>query len=250
MSSTPSTPTKAVSTGTIGWGKLGRYPHWPCMIVEPNSAETVVTESPSSTQRKGLCARFFGTHDYAWISESNFLPFEENLERLQKCARSPAFKVGVQEASECLKSSSFPYVWLEAQSTSDGTMSSPPPQKKRKSATGPKPSPSSDPKVKEEEDPQKKERKKKLAKQKPDMEGASDGTPTAPKRCGRPRKIVDPATQDGSATTPVKSTTLSLTPRKKAEIDARMSRPEYQRRLKVLKKLGFVDPRATTLRLR
>ena len=70
---------------------MKRSQAWPGKIADPKAAPT-----PCPSRKKLMhSVLFFGTHDYAWISETDIKPYKAFKQQLNK-GKSAQFKVGDQ----------------------------------------------------------------------------------------------------------------------------------------------------------
>lgn len=80
------------------WGKLGSYPFWPGQIVDQNLFKR---EPPPHIKNKNnvYLIRFFGSHDFGWVSIYNVLPYDLVYDEKSKKSRSKIFLRGLEEAN-------------------------------------------------------------------------------------------------------------------------------------------------------
>ena len=78
--------------GELVWGKMKGHPTWPSRIVLP----------PDELKRPAVkkllhCVQFFGTHDFAWITEEDVKPYSKFREANLENSKVPSFKKAIKE---------------------------------------------------------------------------------------------------------------------------------------------------------
>ncbi|GIX73360.1 putative oxidoreductase GLYR1 homolog [Caerostris extrusa] len=109
---------KDFEVGDLVWAKMKSYPFWPAKIAKPPLDAKITT--PKKSQRYVF---FFGTANYAWISDTNILAHSETvLETYNKKKKSAAFVKAVdtiiEESSLVSKKTKMPVIEKESPSKS------------------------------------------------------------------------------------------------------------------------------------
>lgn len=87
----------------IVWAKLGRFRLWPALVVPPpNIPESLLQKKKPTDQ---YCIRFFGSHDFGWITRSRCFLYQEDDFMKDRNAhaynsKDAKFLVAVKEAAE------------------------------------------------------------------------------------------------------------------------------------------------------
>ncbi|XP_031340388.1 putative oxidoreductase GLYR1 homolog [Photinus pyralis] len=84
--------------GSLVWAKMKGFSPWPGLISKPKHW---VKKPAKKTDFQ--CIYFFGTKNYAWIEESNIMPYLEFKEKLVNSCKSASFKEAVAEIEEFLE---------------------------------------------------------------------------------------------------------------------------------------------------
>ncbi|GIX72906.1 putative oxidoreductase GLYR1 homolog [Caerostris darwini] len=109
---------KDFEVGDLVWAKMKSYPFWPAKIAKPPLDAKITT--PKKSQHYVF---FFGTANYAWISDTNILAHSETvLETYSKKKKSTAFLKAVdtiiEESSLVSKKTKMPVIEKESPSKS------------------------------------------------------------------------------------------------------------------------------------
>lgn len=98
--STSSAPKFTV--GDLVWAKMKGFCPWPGKLVDP--ASTSLRKPPGHVQNKtSYCVYFFGTNNFAWITEDAIKPYAEYKEQNIKSSKSKGFKEAVAVIEEYIK---------------------------------------------------------------------------------------------------------------------------------------------------
>lgn len=85
--------------GDLVWAKMKGYPPWPGKVVEPKPE----VKKPADKRPKQFVF-FFGSENYAWVTEDNIWGYAENKERFGTATRSfRGFQEGVDAMEEIIK---------------------------------------------------------------------------------------------------------------------------------------------------
>lgn len=81
------------------WAKMKGYCAWPGRIVEPSIQLTKVKKT-----EKSQCVYFFGSHNYAWIEETNIYPYLDHKDQMIKLGKPKgSFDKAVSEIEAYMK---------------------------------------------------------------------------------------------------------------------------------------------------
>ena len=98
--STSSAPKFAV--GDLVWAKMKGFCPWPGKLVDP--ATSSLRKPPGHVQNKNsYCVYFFGSNNFAWITEDAIKPYAEFKEQNIKLSKSKAFKEAVAVIEDYIK---------------------------------------------------------------------------------------------------------------------------------------------------
>lgn len=98
--STSSAPKFAV--GDLVWAKMKGFCPWPGKLVDP--ATSSLRKPPGHVQNKtSYCVYFFGTNNFAWITEDAIKPYAEFKEQNIKLSKSKGFKEAVAVIEDYIK---------------------------------------------------------------------------------------------------------------------------------------------------
>lgn len=88
--------------GDLVWAKMKGFCPWPGKLVDP--ASTSLRKPPGHVQTKtSYCVYFFGTNNFAWITEDAIKPYAEYKEQNIKSSKSKGFKEAVAVIEEYIK---------------------------------------------------------------------------------------------------------------------------------------------------
>jgi len=97
--------------GDFVWARFARFPFWPAVITNPQSA-TVDEKMRKSAKPQQCLARFFGTYDFGWIPFSNIKEYHQFKDELEKLGKTKAFLRAVKEAEEYAQTGVLPGPFL------------------------------------------------------------------------------------------------------------------------------------------
>jgi len=84
--------------GTVLWAKIAGYAMWPARIAKLSEvAASVVSSKRGNSQR---LVYFFGSHDYAWVSQIQ--GWKDNYDKYAKGSKAKAFLKALKEAKQWL----------------------------------------------------------------------------------------------------------------------------------------------------
>lgn len=84
--------------GTVVWAKLAGFALWPARLAKLSEVSPTVSKAKRGTRQQ--LVYFFGSYDYAWVSQVQ--PWDENYERNIKGSKAKAFAKGLKEARQWL----------------------------------------------------------------------------------------------------------------------------------------------------
>uniref|UniRef100_A0A6G1S8T7 Cytokine-like nuclear factor N-PAC n=1 Tax=Aceria tosichella TaxID=561515 RepID=A0A6G1S8T7_9ACAR len=102
--------------GDVIWAKMKSYPPWPARIAAPNETNIRNTEAEKRKPVKPYyLVYFFGSNNYAWMSEETLKPYKEFEEEYRKKSKKTAqFTKGLKAIEEYMRK------------VEDGTLTPPP----------------------------------------------------------------------------------------------------------------------------
>ncbi|XP_074651206.1 uncharacterized protein LOC141905974 isoform X2 [Tubulanus polymorphus] len=94
------------SVGDLVWAKMKGFPAWPGKVIEP---KLEIKKPSMSTKKIQQFVFFFGSENYAYISEDNLWPYAENKSRFVMSSRIPrGFKEAVEAIDDFMKNQPSP----------------------------------------------------------------------------------------------------------------------------------------------
>lgn len=90
------------SIGDLVWSKMKGYAPWPSRIAEPSESSLRLPNNQKGAKHSYL-VYFFGSNNYAWITEENIKPYEEFKEKNKNGAKTIHFKEGLKQIEEYIK---------------------------------------------------------------------------------------------------------------------------------------------------
>ncbi|KAK4887755.1 hypothetical protein RN001_004026 [Aquatica leii] len=127
--------------GSLVWAKMKGFSPWPGLVSKPKEW---VKKPAKKTDFQ--CIYFFGTKNYAWIEESNIMPYLEFKHKLINSCKSVSFKEAVNEIEDFLQrvqsDPNFNVEQFDVEKEQDTTFDrikedvKPPSAKKKKESTG------------------------------------------------------------------------------------------------------------------
>lgn len=91
------------SIGDTVWSKMKGYSPWPSRIAEPSESALKPPSNQKGSKPSHL-VYFFGSHDFAWISEEHIKPYQEFKDKNKNGCKKARFKDGLKEIEEFIKS--------------------------------------------------------------------------------------------------------------------------------------------------
>lgn len=87
------------SIGDPVWSKMKGYCPWPSRIANPNES-TLKNNDKTKTNKPSYLVYFFGSNNFAWMSEDTIKPYEEFKEKNKNGAKNVQFKQGIKQIEE------------------------------------------------------------------------------------------------------------------------------------------------------
>ncbi|CRL00964.1 CLUMA_CG014453, isoform A [Clunio marinus] len=90
---------EGLNVGDFVWAKMKGFPAWPGRVVEPNDSLQKLQKA-----EKSKCIYFFGSHNHAWIEDSNIKPYNESKDQMLKLGKGKAsFAKAIKEIEDFMK---------------------------------------------------------------------------------------------------------------------------------------------------
>lgn len=81
------------------WSKMKGYCPWPSRIANPNES-SLKNNDKTKTNKPSYLVYFFGSNNFAWMSEDTIKPYEEFKEKNKNGAKNVQFKQGIKQIEE------------------------------------------------------------------------------------------------------------------------------------------------------
>nr|CAH7742219.1 unnamed protein product [Callosobruchus chinensis] len=84
-----------INIGEFVWAKVKGYSYWPALVLSPGPIADIPEKPVSSSGENYFWIYFFGTCDYAWVSEKHVKPFTKYYDQYAYHNKSKLFRIAL-----------------------------------------------------------------------------------------------------------------------------------------------------------